>query len=84
MAPDTVIQLCASFYSDEAVNSAKTNLYELCGDSSDRQDRCITIGDPQEEEQSGGHCFFYDAKEWIVARNLCGQSSGQSTCCHIQ
>ena len=41
MTPGTVIQLCTSFYSDEAVDSAKAKLYELCADSSDRQDRFI-------------------------------------------
>ena len=41
MVPDTIIQLCSSFYSDEAVDTAKAHLYELCADSADRQDRCI-------------------------------------------
>ena len=41
MAPDTIIQLCSSFYSEEAVDNAKTHLYELCADRADRQNRCI-------------------------------------------
>ena len=41
MAPDTIIQLCSSFYSEEAVDNAKAHLYELCADRADRQDRCI-------------------------------------------
>ena len=36
MAPDTITQLCSSFYSDEAVDNAKAHLYERCADSADK------------------------------------------------
>ena len=39
MAPDTIIQLCSSFYSDEAVDNAKpkAHLYERYADSADKK-----------------------------------------------
>ena len=41
MPPDTIIQLCASFYSDDEVDTAKILLFDLCADQADRQDRLI-------------------------------------------
>ena len=49
MAPDTIIQLCSSFYSDEAVDNAKpkAHLYERCADSADKKnlDETAEVGD---------------------------------------
>ena len=41
MPPDTIIQLCASFYSDDEVDTDKILLFDLCADQADRQDRLI-------------------------------------------
>ena len=41
MPPDTIIQLCASLYSDDEVYTAKVLLFDLCADQADRQDRLI-------------------------------------------
>ena len=41
MAPDTIVQLCSSFYEETEIDSAKALLYDLCADRDDRQDRMI-------------------------------------------
>ena len=41
MAPDTIVQLCSSFYDEMEIDSAKALLYDLCADRDDRQDRMI-------------------------------------------
>ena len=41
MAPDTIIQLCTSFYSEADIDTAKVLLFDLCADHDDRQDRMI-------------------------------------------
>ena len=41
MAPDTIVQLCASFFSEADIDSAKLLLFDLCADQDDRQDRMI-------------------------------------------
>ena len=41
MAPDTIIQLCTSFYSEADIDTAKVLLFDLCADHDDRQDRTI-------------------------------------------
>ena len=41
MPPDTIIQLCASFYCDDEVDTAKVLRFDLCADQADRQDRLI-------------------------------------------
>ena len=41
MAPDTIIQRCVSFYSEDDVDEANVVLYDLCTDQADRQDRLI-------------------------------------------
>ena len=47
MAPDTIVQLCSSFYEETEIDSAKAILYDLCADRDDRQDRMI--------KRSSGH-----------------------------
>ena len=41
MAPDTIVQLCASFFSEADIDSAKLLLFDLCADQDDRQDHMI-------------------------------------------
>ena len=41
MAPDTIVQLCSSFYDEMEIDSAKALLYDLCADRDDRRDRMI-------------------------------------------
>ena len=41
MAPDTIVQLCSSFYDEMEIDSAKALFFDLCGDREDRQDRKI-------------------------------------------
>ena len=41
MAPDIIIQLCASFYCDDEIDTAKVLLFDLCADQTDRQDRLV-------------------------------------------
>ena len=41
MAPDTIVQLCSSFYNESEIDIAKALLYDLCADHDDRQDRMI-------------------------------------------
>ena len=41
MAPDTIVQLCASFFSEADIARAKVLLFELCADQDDREDRMI-------------------------------------------
>ena len=41
MAPDTIVQLCSSFYNETEIDIAKALLYDLCADHDDRQYRMI-------------------------------------------
>ena len=41
MAPDTIVQLCASLFSEADIDIAKLLLFDLCADQDDRQDRMI-------------------------------------------
>ena len=43
MAPDTIVQLCSSFYNESEIDIAKALLYDLCADHDDRQDRMIKL-----------------------------------------
>lgn len=52
MPPETIVQLCSNFYSDEAVETAKTMLYNLCADASDKQDRHIKRTGPNKKKSN--------------------------------
>ena len=75
MPPDTIIQLCASFYSDDEVDTAKILLFDLCADQADRQDRLIKrSGQKKKAAESEGHCVTLREKTRCHKRKavLCG------------
>ena len=82
MATDTIIQLCASIYSEADIDYDKILLFDLCADQDDRQDRMIKrASGPKKKHVSLKDIvsLFTRKHDAITARVTCGCKPRQVT-----